>query len=208
MKTVLFSIGLVWASAAAFTAPLTSGRSACAVRTKSSEVAESPQVPTALFYRELDQDDDAIAMQKLQMRTPPNFDLKQALRQKPPKSAINTPLIQALLVNQGLILGFASLLTIIMLIAMHGLGFDLNEVLRWTGQGPSILDFSLTVDRVLWGIGGALPLLALSAFIEQSDNRLFSNINFATIVMVRFCEAAAMHLCCAYSVACHCITRL
>jgi len=143
---------------------------------------------TTLFYRALqeDEDDESAALIKVQTRAPPGFDMNQALSpQQNPRTAMNLPLIRALLLNQGLVLGLAVVISSVILLANAGLdGFaHLNEILKWTGTGPDIFDFSLTPQRLAWGFGGALPILALSSWIDSSDKRIFANLNFSTIVM-------------------------
>ena len=44
---------------------------------------------------------------------------------------------------------------------------QVNEALNWSGSsGPAASGF---LEQVLWGVGGALPLLAISNRIENSD---------------------------------------
>jgi membrane protease YdiL (CAAX protease family) len=150
-----------------------------------------PRSLTPLFYRELSEDDNETTMLQTQTRTPPGFKMRQALARQqmqrtPPKNAMNQMLLRALKLNQYLILALATASTAAFLFATQG-GMDafshLNELLRWTGEGPSIFDLTVTPERLAWGVGGALPMLGLSNLIENSDKRVFANINFSTIVM-------------------------
>jgi len=59
----------------------------------------------------------------------------------------------------------------------------LNEIVKWTGGGSGLFDFKVSTESLLMGIGGAMPLLAFSNFIESSDKRTFANLNFSTIVL-------------------------
>jgi len=171
-----------------------------------AKTAPSAASPTALRYRPLDQRDakqdegadetTASAMLKIQTRAPPGFDMKSALAetdgavdvQKMPKTGMNTALIRALLLNQGFILsvavcGFAAAL-------VSTSGFDalnnLDAVVSWSGlenqMNGAVIDFG-SWNSLAWGGIGAVPLLALSNRIENSDRREFANINFSTIVM-------------------------
>jgi Type II CAAX prenyl endopeptidase Rce1-like len=156
-----------------------------------------------LRYRPLDDGDDEIgnpAMLKVMSRAPPGYKMKDALHEQreqqllPPsdqqrqgRSGLNQSLIQALTFNQFLILGFATAVATAIVLAVKGISnmdlAELNDILLWTGAGTSVFDFSVTLAKVLWGIGGALPLLAFSTLIETSDYRAFANINFSTITM-------------------------
>jgi membrane protease YdiL (CAAX protease family) len=143
--------------------------------------------PSALCYRAHEPDDDDKAWIKVQTRAPPGFDTKKALASKHPNSAMNIPLIRALLYNQGLILGLAAVVSAVLLFLTQGTGAftNLNDILRWTGgEGPGIFDFLPSADRMLYGLAGALPMLIFSNIVENSDNRAFTNINFSTIAMV------------------------
>lgn len=73
--------------------------------------------------------------------------------------------------DQFLILTIATVIFAVKLVAFNGLEAlsDLDSILRWTGTGPDIWDLSISLDRILWGIGGAIPLLAISNVIENSD---------------------------------------
>ena len=147
-------------------------------------------------YRILDeQDDDSDpAAIKLLSRAPPNFKMQEELRNAAmrrkmstikPRSAINKPLIQALKVNQYGILALATVISALILLVSQGPGAfsNLEEVVKWTGEGSGLFDFGLSRDSLLLGIGGAMPLLAFSSWIESSDKRVFSNLNFSTIVL-------------------------
>lgn len=72
---------------------------------------------------------------------------------------------------QYLILGLATVVFAVKLFAFDGFeAFSrLDSIMRWTGSGPDLWDLSLSVNRLAWGIGGALPLLAVSNWIENSD---------------------------------------
>lgn len=139
-----------------------------------------------LWYRELDEDDDKDAMLQVQTRAPPGFDMKEnLLKQRAARSsAMNVPLIRALLLNQGLILTIATILSAVLLFASDG--FDsfnhLNEIFHWSGDG--YIDLTLTPARLLLGVAASVPVVAFGKVIENSDNRRFANINFSTITMV------------------------
>jgi membrane protease YdiL (CAAX protease family) len=155
--------------------------------TKTPALISSSSSPSALYYRAHEPDDDDKAWIKVQTRVPPGFDTKKALSSKPPNSAMNMPLIRALLFNQGLILGLAAVVSAVLLFLTQGTGVfaDLNDILRWTGgEGPGIFDFLPSADRMLYGLAGALPMLVFSSIVENSDNWAFANINFSTISMV------------------------
>jgi membrane protease YdiL (CAAX protease family) len=143
--------------------------------------------PSALYYRAHEPEDDDKALIKVQTRAPPGFDTKKALASKPPNSAMNMPLIRALLYNQGLILGFAAVVSAVLLFSTQGTEVfsNLNDILRWTGdEGPGIFDFLPSADRMLLGFAGAVPMLVFSNIVENSDNPAFANINLSTIGMV------------------------
>jgi membrane protease YdiL (CAAX protease family) len=155
--------------------------------TKTPALFSSSSSPSALYYRAHEADDDDKAWIKVQTRVPPGFDTKNALASKPPNSAMNMPLIRALLYNQGLILGLAAVVSAVLLFLTQGTGAfaNLSDVLRWTGgEGPGIFDFLPSADRMLYGLAGALPMLAFSSIVENSDNWAFANVNFSTISMV------------------------
>ena len=160
------------------------------------------------FYRPLDEDDDESAMLKVNIRAPPGFDLKEAVR--PPsipqsseqplqdssqslvrrrRHGMNMPLIQALVLNQGLLLSLSTLVSGLFVLFHTD---DLAQLAapdywwalaHWSGGSSSS-----TIDTPLWipivqGMVGALPLVTLSHWIESSDRRIFAQINFSTIVM-------------------------
>lgn len=142
-----------------------------------------------LWYRELDQDDNSDTLRKVQIRAPPGFDVKESLAQrnrgeKGPSSGLNILLIRALLINQGLILAIATVISLVLLFATDG--FDafshLNEIFRWSGVGD--VDLWLTPNRLLIGAAAAIPIVAFGNLVEDSDQRIFANINFSTITMV------------------------
>lgn len=140
---------------------------------------------TQLRYRALDENDDDTTMLKTATRVPLGYDMKKALAEQGPKTAMNIPLIKALLVNQGVILTLASVTTALLLFftagAFSGPLSNMQEFLHWTGGPPSGFD-ALTCVAV--GVfGGAAPMLAFSNYVEQSDNPKFANINFSTIIM-------------------------
>ena len=141
---------------------------------------------TQLWYRALDQNDDETTMLKTANRVPVGFDMKKALaEQKGPTTAMNTPLIKALLANQGLILSLATAATYALLFFTAG-GFsgplsNMQDFVHWTGGPPS--DMDLLTSIAVGVFGGAIPMLAFSNFIENSDNPAFANINFSTIIM-------------------------
>jgi membrane protease YdiL (CAAX protease family) len=138
-----------------------------------------------LQYRELDEEDDNDVMLQVQTRAPPGFDMKETLaKQRASRSAMNVPLIRALLLNQGIILAIATALSAVLILASDGFnGFsNLNEIFRWSGEGE--FDLASTPLPLLVGVAGAVPIVLFGNLIEDSDNREFANINFSTIVMV------------------------
>ena len=160
-----------------FTVPRSS-----AVRTKIRHDEEQVHSSsTKLFYRQVSHDDDDTTTQQIRIRTPPGFDMKEAAA----VSGINTGLLKALYLNQALNLGLGTVLAAILLLVFSGPSVfgNLDEILRWTGQGPGIFDFAPTVNRILYGVAGAVPLLAINTFVENSDNRAFANVNFSTIAL-------------------------
>ena len=138
---------------------------------------------TPLRYRALDEDDDDTTMLKAQSRMPVGYDMRKALKKPPTKSAMNVALIKALLVNQSLILALATAATYGILLFTDGFSglAQLGDMMHWSGgplpdvDGPSS-----------WaaGILAAIPMLAFSTAVENSDNRAFANVNFSTITMV------------------------
>lgn len=140
---------------------------------------------TRLWYRELEVDDaDTDAMLQIETRAPPGFDMKQNLAQNRAKpTAMNTPLIRALLLNQVLIVFAASVATAGALLFNEGFGVfsNLSEILHWGGEGG--VDLSITPMNLLIGVAGAIPIVLFGNLVENSDNRDFANINFSTITM-------------------------
>lgn len=141
------------------------------------------------WYRELDQDDDDDALRKVQTRAPPGFDVKENLAKlnqgdEGPSSGLNILLIRALLINQGLILTIATVISLVMLFTTDG--FDalsrVNEIFQWSGTGD--INLWLTPNRLLIGAVAAVPIVAFGNLVEESDQRIFANINFSTITMV------------------------
>lgn len=137
-----------------------------------------------LHYRELDDDDDDTTMLKVQTRAPPGFDMKDNLANRGTNSAMNVPLIKALLLNQAFILLAVSIVLSATFLATDGFhGFaHVQEILHWGGKGG--IDLTLSPLRLAIGVLGALPIIAFGNLIENSDNRAFANINFSTITMV------------------------
>ena len=141
---------------------------------------------TPLRYRALDEDDDETTMLKTANRVPIGYNMKKALAEQGPKTAMNKPLIKALLANQSLILGLATAVTYGLLFFTAG-GFsgpisNMQEFVHWTGGPPSDMDF--LTSFAIGALGGALPMLAFSNAVENSDKPEFANINFSTILMV------------------------
>jgi hypothetical protein len=176
-----------------FVAPITSHRGVCVVTVAPSShgILSKSCRGAPLKYRELNEDDEMTesATLKVMSRAPPGYNLRENLQKQRnqmsrKKTGMNLPLIRALTLNQFFILGLATVLTAGFIFSTEGAsGFsNLNEILQWAGD-TNIFDFELTLERLLWGIGGALPLLAFSSLIENSDNRAFSNINFSTITV-------------------------
>ncbi len=163
--------------------------------------------PPPLFYRELEEDDDDATMLQVQSKTPVGYDMRQALQEQKqeqeqqqqaalssrriPKNALNLPLIRALLLNQVLIVTLASIVFSGVLFFNGGISAfgHLNEILHWSttttaaNAAPSIWDLQLTSTRLVQGLMGAIPMLALGNAVESSDKRVFANVNFSTIVM-------------------------
>ena len=107
---------------------------------------------------------------------------------------MNVRLIQALLLNQGLILGIATVLSCIVLVVANGGSFDilspenLQSILHWSSSSSSSSSLSghqlpSVSIQFINGFIGCLPLLAVSNFVESSDKRKFAQINFSTINM-------------------------
>jgi membrane protease YdiL (CAAX protease family) len=149
-----------------------------------------------LRYRELD-DDDGVTdplMLKVKERAPLGYDMKSALKNKytpkqpngtPPTNGINGFLIRALTLNEYLILGIATAISMAIIFVTNGSAAfeNLNPILQWSGGATDVFDFNLTGERLLWGVGAAMPLLVVSNFVDNSDQRAFANVNFSTITM-------------------------
>jgi hypothetical protein len=142
-----------------------------------------PSTATTLWYRELQDDDNPNAMLKIQTRAPPGFNMKESLKEK--RTAINYPLIRALLSNQVLILALATLATAATIFTQEGFdGFNnLQELFHWSG-GNGGADMVLTPERFLTGAAAAIPIILFGNLVEASDKREFANVNFSTITMV------------------------
>lgn len=148
---------------------------------------------TRIRYRELDGSDEDTdsAMLKVKSRAPPGYDMKKALQEqkqmmgKQPANGVNRLLIRLLTINQYLLLALSTAVSAAILFFTQGpAAFEnLNVLLQWGGGTTDVFDLNVTVERLLWGIGGAMPLLAFSTVIENSDKRAFANINFSTITM-------------------------
>jgi hypothetical protein len=159
----------------------------------------------ALYYKNIDKDNDeddndaspssSSLLLKTQARTPPGF---QVARQAPPPvgGGINQQLILALTLNQLLILALASVAGIVALLVRTGGRFDLMvtqlqqdlpTLLDWTGQGSTIalFDFWPTPARLAWGVLGAIPLLAVSTWVERSDKVRFVAGSFVLFFLGR-----------------------
>mmetsp|Transcript_8784 Transcript_8784/g.14595 ORF Transcript_8784/g.14595 Transcript_8784/m.14595 type:complete len:465 (-) Transcript_8784:179-1573(-) len=138
---------------------------------------------TLLRYRELDQEDaDTDAMLKVQTRAPPGFDMKKNLKQQR-RTAMNVPLIRAILLNQGLILGLATIASAVLLFFTNGVDAfsHLGDIFLWSGD---VVDFDVTPLRLLTGLAAAAPVVFFGNLVERSDDRALANINFSTITMV------------------------
>jgi hypothetical protein len=138
-----------------------------------------------LQYRALDEDDDETVMIRTQNRAPKfGYDMRKAVAAKAPKTAMNIPLIRALLANQSLILGIATVITYGLLLFTDG--FDgisnMRAFLHWTGGPPS--DINPLTALGIGALAGAAPMLAFSNAIESSDKPEYANVNFSTILMV------------------------
>jgi len=124
-------------------------------------------------------------MVKLQSRAPPTFDKKDIK----PLMGINYPLIQALIANQLLIFGAASVLALLFTLFNRNAGDAILQggLLNWSDNPFSPMAYNnlfLTQDRVIEGLLGALPSIALGSAVDRSDDRKFANANFSTIYMV------------------------
>lgn len=145
-----------------------------------------------LRYRELDENDSDTALLKVKTRTPPGFDVNEALAErlkKLPKTGVNFPFIKAIVQNQLFVLAAASIASVAILTFTDGLGVlsNLGDLLHWNGDaaaGADLFDLTITPTRLAMGVIGALPAIAIGSAIENSDNRAFSNVNFSTIIMV------------------------
>ncbi|KAL3913034.1 MAG: hypothetical protein SGILL_006650 [Bacillariaceae sp.] len=152
-----------------------------------------------LFYRKLDQADEDATLLKVQSKLPPNFDARKALSKEEkheetlspnvPSTGMNTQFIVALLLNQALILAIATAVGAAVLFFNQGPSAfsNLPEILHWeglSGSSPGLFDLALTPQRIVFGVIGSIPLLINNFLIEQSDKRIFANINFSTITMV------------------------
>lgn len=138
-----------------------------------------------LQYRALDEDDDESVMIRTQNRAPKfGYDMRKAVATKTPRTAMNLPLIRALLANQSLILGIATAITYGLLLFTDGFEgiSNMREFSHWTGGPPSDMD-PLTALGV-GALAGAAPMLAFSNTIENSDRPEYANVNFSTILMV------------------------
>ena len=171
------------------------GRGGIALNTQTKDffhISQYTIIHTALWYRELDDEDNAAdpSMLKVKTRVPLGYDMKKAMQEQyssegpQPGDGVNRYLIRALTVNQYLILGLAASISATIILATSGPGAfnDLNTVLQWSGT-TDIFDFDLTIERLLLGISTAVLQLAISYYIENSDRRDFANINLSTITM-------------------------
>jgi hypothetical protein len=138
---------------------------------------------TQLWYKTIDQDEpdddeedakkSAALLLKTQARTPPGFSVA---RQAPHTmgGGINQRLMVALALNQLLILGLACVVGAVILFVRNGFSFDflthLPTILNWTGSSNvALFDFWPTPTRLMYGVLGAIPLLAVSLWVERSD---------------------------------------
>ena len=149
-------------------------------------------LPTLLYYRAHDESDDERKISKLRTRAGPTFKRSDAsipAAESPTDEVIgiNTPLIISLILNQLIILAFAAGLTSAFILFTGNQDFLSDGVLNWSGinDAPSAeFDLSITPLRFMQGVLGAMPTIALSQKIEQSDDRKFATTNFSTILMV------------------------
>lgn len=143
----------------------------------------------SLGYRELDVNDDDTSLLQIQAKAPPFYKVHEVLGPKETQSAtaMNEKLIDAVAVNQAVILGIGTAITsLLILLAKGPFAFgNLQEIMEWSHQRypMDIWIMGWTWQRIAEGVLGALPLLALSRYIEKSDDRTYANINFATIAM-------------------------
>jgi hypothetical protein len=138
---------------------------------------------TQLWYKTIDQDNEpdddeedakksAALLLKTQARTPPGFSVA---RQAPHTmgGGINQRLMVALALNQLLILGLACVVGAVILFVRNGFSFDflthLLTILDWSGNNVALFDFWPTPARLMYGVLGAIPLLAVSLWVERSD---------------------------------------
>lgn len=146
-------------------------------------------LPTLLYYRVHDESDDEHAISKLRTRAGPTFQRSDVSfpAARSPVVGINTPLIISLILNQLTILAFAAGITSAFIFFTGNQDFLSDGVLNWSGlnDAPSAdFDLSITPLRFMQGVLGAMPTIALSLKIEQSDDRKFASTNFSTTLMV------------------------
>lgn len=113
---------------------------------------------TQLGYRALDENDEETTMLRTANRVPVGYDMKKALaEQQGPRTAMNTPLIAALLINQAVIVTLGIVATFGLLFFTAG-GFsgplsDIQDFVHWTGGPPS--DMGLFTSVAVGAFGGA-----------------------------------------------------
>ena len=144
-----------------------------------------------LLYRAHEAKDDEESFSRLRRRAGPTFRKPETtLKDKScptVKRGINGALFISLIINQLFILTSATGLGAIYLLFSGNQQFLNDGVLNWTGSihSPSAsLDFSLTTIRLIQGALSAIPTIALSTYLERSDDRQFAKTNFSTIFMV------------------------
>jgi membrane protease YdiL (CAAX protease family) len=146
---------------------------------------------TKLQYRAHDEEDDELSTHKLRTRASPVFN-KAAANQSTSDNAqkiggINTNLVLSFILNQAVILAFASGLIAAYIFLSGNQDFVSEGILNWSGftDAPSAsLDFSLSPIRFAQGALGAVPMILLSNKIDKSDNRKYAMANFSTVFMV------------------------
>ena len=160
---------------------------------------------SAIFYRPHTAEDRDELTSQLRKRTSPTLERAGLEERAHPKAttgtsldkditastpgAINVPIIVSLFANQFAILTFAAGLTAFyVLFSGNGEQFLSEGLLNWTGNVDISksyeLDFSVTPGRLLQGCIGAVPTIAFSNYIANSDDRRFATTNFSTIFMV------------------------
>uniref|UniRef100_A0A7S0TC87 CAAX prenyl protease 2/Lysostaphin resistance protein A-like domain-containing protein n=1 Tax=Pseudo-nitzschia delicatissima TaxID=44447 RepID=A0A7S0TC87_9STRA len=99
-------------------------------------------------------------------------------------ASISLPVINYICTNQALLLLFASSAAIAVSFFSNN-PFEISS-LHWNGAQDfhSLFDWQPSFSRVVTGLFASIPVIATGRFIETSDNRDASRVNFATTNMV------------------------